>query len=81
MEAEVEHREGFGLLAQARDRARQRLALVVDDERQERGEPGARGGQRRRSPVVVLGANMKMAVDETREYEFPRGVNHAAGRR
>ena len=81
VEAEVEHGERLRLVAQAGHRSGQGFAFVIGDEGEEGGEPGLRGGERRRFPVVVLGADMEMAVDEPREDEAAARVDHPVCRR
>ena len=81
VEAEVEDGARLGLLAEPHERLRQRLALVPDDERHERGQPGPRRRDGGRRPVVVLGADVEVAVDEPGEHVLPRGVDHARCRR
>src|SRR5207249_11528945 len=81
VEAEVEDGARLGLLAEPHERLRQRLALVVDDEGHERGQPGPRRSDGRRRPVVVLGPHVQVAVDEPGQDVLARGVDHARGRR
>jgi hypothetical protein len=80
VKAEVEDGQRARLLAKARDGFWQGLAVVVHDERQECRESRARGGKRRRLPVVVLGADVEVTVDEAGQHVLARGVDHAIRR-
>ena len=79
MEAEVQDRQRFGLFTQPRGRLGQGLAGLVRDEGQERGQPRARGGERRRAPVVVLRADVQVTVDEPGQHELAGGVDDPIG--
>ncbi len=83
VEAEVEDGLSADLLAQAMDGLGQRLVvgLVGQDEREDRAEPGLGGGQRPASPVVVLGAEMHVAIDGAGEDDLAGGVDGPLGRR
>ena len=81
VEAEVDDRFALGLLAQASRGLRQRFARRVVHERHDAGQPRARRRLRGDLPVVVLRADVQMAVDEAREDQLSRGVDDAIGRR
>jgi len=81
VEAEVQHRHRLGLLPHTRHGPGQGLALLVADERQQRRQAGAGGHERGRLPVVVLGADVHVAVDEPGEHVPAAGVDDAVGGR
>jgi len=54
-------------------------SAVVHDERQQRREPGAGRGQRRRSPVVVLRSDVQVAVDQPGQDVLAGRVDDAVG--
>ena len=82
VEAEVEDRLRADLLAQAVDGLGQRLVvgLVGQDEGEDRAEPGLGGGQRSTPPVVVLGAEVHVAVDGAGEDDLAGGIDGPLGR-
>ena len=80
VKAEVEDGERARLLAQARRRPGQALALVVGDERQQGRQARIGRGERRRLPVVVLRTDVQVAIDEAGQDVLALGVDHAVGR-
>ncbi len=81
VKAEVEAGVGLGLFAQPARRLWQCLARRVVHERHDGGEPGAGGSLRRDFPVVVIRPDVQVAVDQPREDELARRVDHAVGGR
>ena len=81
VEAEVEDGKGLRFLTQPGHRLGQRLTLVIDHEGEERGQARLGGSKRRRLPVVVLRADVEMAVDEAGQDVTPARVDDAVGRR
>ena len=80
VKAEVEDGERLRFLSQPGHRLGQRFPFVVDHEGQQRGQPGVGGGHGRCLPVVVLGADVEMAVDEPWQHEAAAGIDDAIGR-